>query len=37
MAAISQRVVETNGILMHVAEADSGPLVILCHGFLESG
>ena len=30
------RVVETNGIRMHVAEAGVGPLVVLCHGFPES-
>ena len=30
------RIVETNGICMHVAEAGAGPLVVLCHGFPES-
>jgi len=30
------RVVESNGIRMHVAEAGAGPLVVLCHGFPES-
>lgn len=30
------RVVETNGIRMHVAEQGAGPLVVLCHGFPES-
>ena len=30
------RIVETNGIRMHLAEAGAGPLVILCHGFPES-
>jgi pimeloyl-ACP methyl ester carboxylesterase len=30
------RVIETNGIRMHVAEAGVGPLVVLCHGFPES-
>jgi epoxide hydrolase A/B len=30
------RVVETNGIRMHVAECGAGPLVVLCHGFPES-
>jgi pimeloyl-ACP methyl ester carboxylesterase len=33
---ITHRFVETNGIRMHVAEAGSGPLVVLCHGFPES-
>ena len=33
---ISHRTIETNGIRMHVAEAGSGPLVVLCHGFPES-
>jgi pimeloyl-ACP methyl ester carboxylesterase len=31
-----QRLVETNGIRMHVAEAGRGPLVVMCHGFPES-
>src|SRR5204863_6993305 len=30
------RFVEANGIRMHVAEAGTGPLVLLCHGFPES-
>jgi pimeloyl-ACP methyl ester carboxylesterase len=33
---ITHRVVETNGLRMHVAEAGRGPLVVLCHGFPES-
>ena len=33
---ITRRVVESNGLRMHVAEAGRGPLVILCHGFPES-
>jgi pimeloyl-ACP methyl ester carboxylesterase len=33
---ISHRAVDTNGISMHIAEAGSGPLVLLCHGFPES-
>ena len=33
---ITHRFLETNGIRMHVAEAGSGPLVIMCHGFPES-
>ena len=32
----SRRVIETNGIRMHVAEQGSGPLVLLRHGFPES-
>ena len=35
-APITHRTVATNGIDMHVAEAgESGPLVVLCHGFPE--
>ncbi len=33
---IRHRVVDTNGIRMHIAEAGQGPLVVLCHGFPES-
>jgi pimeloyl-ACP methyl ester carboxylesterase len=33
---ITHRVIETNGLRMHVAEAGRGPLVILCLGFPES-
>src|SRR4030095_4802395 len=33
---IQHRVVETNRIRMHVAELGTGPLVLMCHGFLES-
>jgi pimeloyl-ACP methyl ester carboxylesterase len=36
MTEIRHRTVETNGIRMHVAEAGTGPLVVLCHGFPES-
>ncbi|MBW2053425.1 MAG: alpha/beta hydrolase [Deltaproteobacteria bacterium] len=31
----SHRMVETNGIKMHIAEQGEGPLVIMCHGFPE--
>ncbi|GAB3435594.1 alpha/beta fold hydrolase [Flindersiella endophytica] len=31
-----QRVVETNGIHLNVAEQGEGPVVLLCHGFPES-
>src|SRR5712692_1318595 len=34
--AITHRTVQTNGIDLHVAEAGTGPPVILCHGFPES-
>jgi pimeloyl-ACP methyl ester carboxylesterase len=33
---ITHRLVEANGIRIHVAEAGAGPLVLLCHGFPES-
>jgi pimeloyl-ACP methyl ester carboxylesterase len=36
MPSFRHRTVETNGIRMHVAEAGTGPLVVLCHGFPES-
>jgi pimeloyl-ACP methyl ester carboxylesterase len=36
MPDVQHRFVETNGIRMHVAEAGSGPLVVLLHGFPES-
>src|SRR5881394_3879883 len=36
MTEIRHRVVETNGIRMHIAEAGDGPLVVMCHGFPES-
>jgi pimeloyl-ACP methyl ester carboxylesterase len=35
MEGITERIVETNGIKMHIAEQGKGPLVILCHGFPE--
>jgi len=34
---IERRIVETNGIRLHVTEAGSGPLAILLHGFPEMG
>jgi pimeloyl-ACP methyl ester carboxylesterase len=34
--AVTHRMIETNGIRMHIAEAGTGPLVVLCHGFPES-
>lgn len=36
MTDVQQRMVETNGIRMHIAEQGTGPLVVLCHGFPES-
>lgn len=35
MAGPNHRIVETNGIRMHLAEQGTGPLVLLCHGFPE--
>jgi pimeloyl-ACP methyl ester carboxylesterase len=35
MPDITHRMIETNGIRLHVAEQGEGPLVILCHGFPE--
>lgn len=32
---ISHRFVDANGVRMHLAEAGTGPLVLLCHGFPE--
>jgi len=34
---ITQRIIETNGIKMQIAEQGKGPLVIMCHGFPELG
>jgi pimeloyl-ACP methyl ester carboxylesterase len=36
MSQVQHRIVETNGIRMHLAEQGAGPLVVLCHGFPES-
>lgn len=33
----NRRMVDTNGIKMHIAEQGQGPLVIMCHGFPELG
>ena len=35
MSEPTQRIVETNGIRLNVAEQGQGPLVLLCHGFPE--
>lgn len=35
MNQVQHRVVETNGIRIHIAEQGVGPLVVLCHGFPE--
>jgi len=36
MTELTHRMIETNGIRMHIAEQGEGPLVLLCHGFPES-
>jgi pimeloyl-ACP methyl ester carboxylesterase len=36
VSEIKHRMMETNGIHMHIAESGAGPLVVLCHGFPES-
>ena len=36
MNEATHRMVETNGIRLHLAEQGAGPLVVLCHGFPES-
>jgi pimeloyl-ACP methyl ester carboxylesterase len=33
---IEHRFIESNGVKIHIAEAGTGPLVLLCHGFPES-
>ncbi|MGB6987241.1 MAG: alpha/beta hydrolase [Candidatus Aquilonibacter sp.] len=35
MPKVTHRMIETNGIRVHVAEQGEGPLIILCHGFPE--
>jgi pimeloyl-ACP methyl ester carboxylesterase len=35
MPEVRHRIIETNGIRLHVAEQGEGPLIILCHGFPE--
>lgn len=35
MYETKHRIIRTNGIDMHLAEAGDGPLVVLCHGFPE--
>src|SRR5467141_3821078 len=36
MSETTQRMVETNGIRLNIAEQGKGPVVLLCHGFPES-
>src|SRR5271156_2232903 len=36
MNELSHRIIEANGIHIHIAEQGRGPLVLLCHGFPES-
>jgi pimeloyl-ACP methyl ester carboxylesterase len=33
---LTHRLIDTNGIRLHIAECGAGPLVLLCHGFPES-
>jgi pimeloyl-ACP methyl ester carboxylesterase len=35
-SGIARRMIEANGISLHIAEQGEGPLVVLCHGFPES-
>jgi pimeloyl-ACP methyl ester carboxylesterase len=35
MTEATHRIVETNGIRMHIAEQGRGPVILLCHGFPE--
>src|SRR3984885_14511407 len=35
MPEVTHRMIETNGIRLHVAAQGEGPLIILCHGFPE--
>jgi pimeloyl-ACP methyl ester carboxylesterase len=35
MPEVTHRMIEANGIRLHVAEQGEGPLIILCHGFPE--
>jgi len=35
LPGVRHRLIETNGIRLHIAEQGEGPLVILCHGFPE--
>lgn len=37
MDKIKHRIIQTNGIQMHIAEAGQGAPVIFCHGFPETG
>ena len=36
MSEPTQRMIESNGIRLNIAELGKGPLVLLCHGFPES-
>src|SRR3979411_3547214 len=36
MSEPTQRMIESNGIRLNIAEQGEGPLVLLCHGFPES-
>lgn len=37
MMGASDRIIDTNGIKMHIAEQGQGPLIVMCHGFPELG
>src|SRR5258706_10760154 len=36
MSEPTQRIIESNGIRLNIAEQGKGPLVLMCHGFPES-
>jgi pimeloyl-ACP methyl ester carboxylesterase len=35
MSAVTHRMIQANGIHLHIAEQGEGPLVVMCHGFPE--
>lgn len=35
--SMNHRIIDTNGIKMHLTEQGQGPLIVLCHGFPEIG
>jgi len=34
---LTHRIVDANGIRLHVVEQGTGPLIVLCHGSLHAG
>jgi pimeloyl-ACP methyl ester carboxylesterase len=34
-SAVTHRMIQANGIHLHIAEQGEGPLVVMCHGFPE--